>query len=310
MRVVQILGLVAQFAMMVRGSSGPCTTQIDPNSVYAATRSQWCSAQINTCGTLCSGNSDTNTCDPTTLCYDCTCSSNSSSPALQYYTQTIPTYICEQKYTNCIYAAENDAAAQRQCAIDEQANCGHIDPDSINFPTATSTSSSSSSYISASSTYVSNKSTSSTSSSISISISTLTETNTNTKTNANTAAPITSTTKTITPIPAGTTTVWSTSTAGLGSNVTTGGSATIGSETAGNFSTLPGIPDISSKTKASTLPGITDVSMSTTGTGTETGVLRPSTVSVSGAGKIVGLALGGVWGVLVGGVCLFWGLGL
>ncbi|ESZ95489.1 hypothetical protein SBOR_4143 [Sclerotinia borealis F-4128] len=275
MRVVRILGLVAQCAMMVR-ASGSCSAQIDPSSVSASLRSQWCSEQITTCGTLCAGNYDANNCDTVTLCYECTCSASSSSPALQYYTQTMPTFLCEQLYDNCIFAGENDAAAQKKCQDAEKVNCGHLNPDSI----GVSTSSSSSSSISVASTYLSNKPTTSAVSRTSTSTEASTET-----------AQIISITKTITPTPTGTTTVWSTSTAGSGGN----GTAGIVSAS-GNYSTLPGITDIrSSPGSFSTLPGTTDIKTSGTSTGE---LVRPSTVSDNGAERMGGV--GGVWGVVVG----------
>ncbi|RDW88915.1 hypothetical protein BP6252_00947 [Coleophoma cylindrospora] len=116
---------------------------IDPNTVSATLRSQWCNGEINTCGTLCSGASSSNTCDPTTLNYTCTCTANSSTPGLQYYTQTMPTFICEQIYSNCIAAGQNDQAAQKLCVTAEANNCGHLDP--AKFVAAVSSSSSSSS---------------------------------------------------------------------------------------------------------------------------------------------------------------------
>ncbi|PQE25854.1 pci domain-containing protein [Rutstroemia sp. NJR-2017a BBW] len=118
---------------------------IDPNSVDASTRSTWCLGEIATCGTLCDGEYDANTCDTTTLNYTCTCSSNGSAPGLQYYTQTMPTFICEQVYQNCIIAGQNDAAAQKVCNTNEKANCGQLNPDKYTAPATTSASSSSAS---------------------------------------------------------------------------------------------------------------------------------------------------------------------
>ncbi|TGO52841.1 hypothetical protein BOTNAR_0312g00020 [Botryotinia narcissicola] len=126
---------------------------IDPNTIDAPTRSQWCTAEINTCGTLCSGAVDANTCDTiskihshenpcsNSLNYTCTCSSNGSTPGLQYYRQTLPTYICETVFAKCIAAGENDAAAQKLCRETEAKNCGQLDPDNYTAPATTSASS-------------------------------------------------------------------------------------------------------------------------------------------------------------------------
>ncbi|KAI9645667.1 hypothetical protein NHQ30_006409 [Ciborinia camelliae] len=216
------------------------------------------------------------------LCYECTCTSNSSSPALQYYTETMPTFQCQQVFINCILESEDDAAAQKKCTDIERVNCGHIDPDSIDFVTSTS----SSPQISAASTYFSSsKPTSSTP----YQISTSSEASTGNE-------QITSTTKTITPTPTGTTTVWSTSTAGVNVNGTRGAGSTSGNA---NSSSLPGITDSGA---TSTSPGSTDAKTSSTSTGVP---VKPSTVSTSGAERMRGGGLSRVWRVLVVGIVGF-----
>ncbi|PBP26952.1 PCI domain-containing protein [Diplocarpon rosae] len=117
---------------------------IDPGNVPLTTKSQWCLSQKNVCGTLCSGELNANDCEPASLTYNCTCQSNNSAPGLAYYTGTVPTFICEQVFQNCIAAGENDAAAQSVCTKNEVANCGHLDADNFTAPAPTSSSSSSS----------------------------------------------------------------------------------------------------------------------------------------------------------------------
>ncbi|KAJ8058337.1 hypothetical protein OCU04_012529 [Sclerotinia nivalis] len=142
MFIKSIVGL--SIVALVAAQSSSSNATIDPSTVDASTRAQWCTAQINTCGTLCNGAINDNTCDTINLNFSCTCTSNSSAPGLQYYTQTLPTYICEQVYANCIAAGENDAAAQRLCTQNEVSNCGHLNPDDYT-PAAASSSSSSAS---------------------------------------------------------------------------------------------------------------------------------------------------------------------
>jgi len=267
MRIAQILSLVAQCAMVARAASASetCNPQIDPDSVALSLRSQWCSGQVSTCSTLCAGNTESNTCDIESLCYTCICASN-YSPPLQYYTNTMPTFQCEQLYANCIIASPSDAAAQHLCTENEQANCGHVDPNSLSSSPSSSSSSHVTSKIFASSTYAS--------------------TNISpTKPATATSLPIISTTKTVTPSATGTTTIWSTSTAGQGN------------ATSGNYSTLPGITDISTSGAFSTLPGITDIRTSTSGSGSAT-TAAPTTVTASGA-KRARSASGWVWGEVV-----------
>ena len=128
MFINSIIGLTI-VALVAADGANNTSNSIDPNTVLASTRSQWCSGEINTCGTLCAGDYDANTCNPDTLTYNCICSSNGSAPGLQYYTQSMPTYICEQVFANCIAAGENDAAAQKVCRENEAKNCGKLDPD-------------------------------------------------------------------------------------------------------------------------------------------------------------------------------------
>ncbi|ESZ93910.1 hypothetical protein SBOR_5703 [Sclerotinia borealis F-4128] len=145
MFIKSIVGLTIVALVAAQDGGTTYNSTIDPATVPAPTRSQWCSGEISTCGTLCSGNYDANTCDTETLNYTCTCSSNQSSPGLQYYTQTMPTFICQQVHNNCIVAGENDAAAQKVCNENEKTNCGHLDPDNFTAAAATSASSSSAS---------------------------------------------------------------------------------------------------------------------------------------------------------------------
>ncbi|TAQ87903.1 hypothetical protein B7494_g3774 [Chlorociboria aeruginascens] len=138
---VVAVALLASFTAAATSAN----STIDPNSVDLSTRSSWCQGEISTCGILCSGDIDgaNNICDPNTLNFTCLCAANDSTPGLQYYKQSMPTFICEQIYQNCIVAGENDAAAQKLCTTAEQTNCGQLDP--TNFTAAVVSSSSSSS---------------------------------------------------------------------------------------------------------------------------------------------------------------------
>jgi len=131
----------ALLATSVSAQAGANST-IDPTTVDPTLRSQWCLAQQNTCGTLCSGDAFPNTCNSTFLTYNCTCTANNSAPGLQYYTGTLPTFICEFNFQECINATVGVAASQAKCTQDEKANCGHNNPD--DFVAVASSSSSSS----------------------------------------------------------------------------------------------------------------------------------------------------------------------
>ncbi|KAK4128859.1 hypothetical protein N657DRAFT_608662 [Parathielavia appendiculata] len=115
---------------------------IDPNTVEPVLKSQWCGAEYNSCKELCGGNPTKNECDVNTLSYNCTCS-NGTAPGLQYYIQTIPTFICEKAYTDCIAANINSAKAQDDCKTNIKNKCGTLDPAKAEVNTGSSSSSSS-----------------------------------------------------------------------------------------------------------------------------------------------------------------------
>lgn len=117
---------------------------INPGTVSPSTRVSWCNSQFNTCGILCGGVATANSCQSETLTYTCTCS-NGTAPGLDYYTQTLPSLICQEAFGQCNNANAGDAQAQSRCKKDIQANCGTLDPAKANLsPPESSTSSSAS----------------------------------------------------------------------------------------------------------------------------------------------------------------------
>ncbi|CEJ90639.1 hypothetical protein VHEMI06407 [[Torrubiella] hemipterigena] len=112
---------------------------LDVNSIDPGTRNTMCIDQIITCGVLCNNNNDANTCDETTLQYTCTCSSNHSSPALQYYSQTLPNSVCNLvTFPNCINKYTEDHKMQEQCKPKIQDVCGKATFGSSANPTSAS----------------------------------------------------------------------------------------------------------------------------------------------------------------------------
>ncbi|CDM30912.1 hypothetical protein DTO013E5_440 [Penicillium roqueforti] len=90
--------------------------------VDSGTLSSWCSAQRNTCPDLCSSGTKLNSCDPTTLKFSCVCS-DGSTPNVTSYIQTVPFYVCQATYGQCINSHPNDAEGQRACK-QASADCG------------------------------------------------------------------------------------------------------------------------------------------------------------------------------------------
>ncbi|KAH6854214.1 hypothetical protein B0I37DRAFT_24278 [Chaetomium sp. MPI-CAGE-AT-0009] len=100
---------------------------INTSAVEPSVKADWCAAQYNTCRLLCSAGARANDCDTTTLEYKCTCA-NGTAPGLEYYIQTIPTFVCEQAYSDCIAANTGSSRAQDECKTNIKDQCGTLDP--------------------------------------------------------------------------------------------------------------------------------------------------------------------------------------
>ncbi|KAL1868708.1 hypothetical protein Daus18300_005842 [Diaporthe australafricana] len=153
--------IVASALSALLVSAQNSTFSIDPSEVTATLRAQWCSAQTSTCNTLCDSNPQDNSCAVDTLDVSCTCQ-NGSAPGLQYYTQTVDTFVCQQAFQDCNEANVGNAKGQENCTTTIQDNCGTLDPASYS---ATPTESGSSSSASATSGSASSSSTADSSSS-------------------------------------------------------------------------------------------------------------------------------------------------
>ncbi|KAF7540914.1 hypothetical protein G7Z17_g12096 [Cylindrodendrum hubeiense] len=101
---------------------------IDPGTVETQERATWCQAQTNTCSLLCDNDTEENGCTQGDLSWECTCSSNSSAPGLQYYTQTVPTFICQELYSQCITTNAGDSTLQEECVTNIQDLCATQNP--------------------------------------------------------------------------------------------------------------------------------------------------------------------------------------
>ncbi|KAI6785972.1 uncharacterized protein J7T54_006311 [Emericellopsis cladophorae] len=101
---------------------------IDSNSIEASQKATWCRAQTDTCDTLCDDDVSANNCDYTTIEYECKCASNDSTPGLQWYTQSMPTFICETLTDRCITENVRNQTGQTACRENIQSECGTLDP--------------------------------------------------------------------------------------------------------------------------------------------------------------------------------------
>ncbi|RSL59787.1 hypothetical protein CEP54_007105 [Fusarium duplospermum] len=116
-----VSAVTAQTAVQDYKSSLDMT--IDPGTVEFGTRAGWCNAQQDTCDTLCRDDTKDNDCTAETLKWECACSSNSSTPGLQYYSQTMPTFICQELFAQCISQNAGSQSGQRDCKQKIQALC-------------------------------------------------------------------------------------------------------------------------------------------------------------------------------------------
>ncbi|OAQ72856.1 PCI domain-containing protein [Pochonia chlamydosporia 170] len=101
---------------------------IDPNTVPQTERATWCQGQTNTCRLLCNADAAVNSCSESTLKWNCTCSSNSSTPGIQYYKQTMPFYICQALFSQCITTNAGNAQGQDVCNNNIKPLCAKNDP--------------------------------------------------------------------------------------------------------------------------------------------------------------------------------------
>ncbi|KAL8387571.1 hypothetical protein RB595_009818 [Gaeumannomyces hyphopodioides] len=102
------------------------TFKPDLSKVSSDRRSDWCTGERAVCETLC-GAPNTyptkNDCDASTLQYACTCQ-NGTAPGLQYYQNSLPTFICEEAFNQCIAASVGDSTGQTKCERDIRSLCG------------------------------------------------------------------------------------------------------------------------------------------------------------------------------------------
>ncbi|KAK3941324.1 hypothetical protein QBC46DRAFT_382910 [Diplogelasinospora grovesii] len=101
----------------------PGVWPINVTTVSIQTRVSWCNSEIDTCNILCLQAPRQNTCDGQTLAFTCHCSNN-SSPGLQFYQDTIPSFTCYQAHYDC---QDGSTSGIADCA-DIGSSCGKLNP--------------------------------------------------------------------------------------------------------------------------------------------------------------------------------------
>ncbi|KAM5356150.1 hypothetical protein ACJ41O_002796 [Fusarium nematophilum] len=102
--------------------------EINPGTIDPQDRASWCTAQTNTCNQLCDNDTNKNSCAQSTLDWECTCASNNSAPGLQYYTQTVPTFICQSLFSQCITTNAGSQDGQDSCKENIEELCATQSP--------------------------------------------------------------------------------------------------------------------------------------------------------------------------------------
>ncbi|KAF3222960.1 hypothetical protein TWF679_004158 [Orbilia oligospora] len=106
------VSLILPFASLLLTTSAQTT--IDLSTVPPSTRSAWCQGNLQACPFLCIGGTRVNSCDSSTLEYECTCS-DGSTPDLSQYALTLPYFICQEVRSRCIANGANNLEGQAEC---------------------------------------------------------------------------------------------------------------------------------------------------------------------------------------------------
>lgn len=133
------LGLVAP---ILAQSNYTFPDGFDLNQVESTTKSGWCRGQLNNCPPVCGGSAKVNRCDSETLEFTCTCS-NGTEARVEDYQGTIPFYVCEANYEQCISHSSTQDGDDKCIAGKEE--CGSKNASA---PTTTSSSPTSSTTLS------------------------------------------------------------------------------------------------------------------------------------------------------------------
>ncbi|OLN97007.1 hypothetical protein CCHL11_02254 [Colletotrichum chlorophyti] len=109
----------------------------NPGAIDISLRSAWCTGERNTCGALCD-RATTNDCDVTTLEYSCICS-NGTAPGLEYYDQSMPSFICMQAFSECNTANVGNRDGQENCTTSIKDQCGTLNATEVHATSAAAT---------------------------------------------------------------------------------------------------------------------------------------------------------------------------
>ncbi|KAI9370487.1 hypothetical protein BJX61DRAFT_544568 [Aspergillus egyptiacus] len=121
-------------AQVLAQSNWTLPAGFDLNQVDSQTKSAWCLGQRNACPKICGGSASINRCDDDTLDFDCTCS-NGTAASVELYKETVPFYVCEENFAQCI-SRSNSLDGDEECKAGRE-QCGSLNASA---PSTTSTS--------------------------------------------------------------------------------------------------------------------------------------------------------------------------
>ncbi|KKK24119.1 hypothetical protein ARAM_003339 [Aspergillus rambellii] len=110
-------------------------TGFDVSEISANTKASWCLGELNSCPELCGGSAQVNHCDSSTLDFTCTCS-NGSTADVALYQQTIPFYVCQANYGQCI--ARSSTQEEDATCKEGLSECGTLNASSVSTSTSSS----------------------------------------------------------------------------------------------------------------------------------------------------------------------------
>ncbi|EFR01843.1 hypothetical protein MGYG_04842 [Nannizzia gypsea CBS 118893] len=123
------------------GSNYTVPPDFNAGAVSPEEKDSWCQGEANTCSAVC-GSYKVNRCDPDTLEFSCECQ-NGTVPQIDQYVNSLPWFICQATFGQCIKAHPDDADGQQVCK-DNQEKCGKLKAPSSGGDDSQTTSSSSS----------------------------------------------------------------------------------------------------------------------------------------------------------------------
>ncbi|KAK2768753.1 hypothetical protein FQN54_000609 [Arachnomyces sp. PD_36] len=126
--------LSSRIAAQYQAPSGFNPGLVNPDELIT-----WCIGQQNACPQVCGGDFSKNECSTETFTFTCECG-DGTTPDMTEYKDTLPYYICEATFAQCIEANASDADAQETCK--ENRDCGSKDASKAETPSETTSSAS------------------------------------------------------------------------------------------------------------------------------------------------------------------------